>query len=87
MWAYLCGKKGATGEEWVAAAINDDLTTIGVNGEHLIPKSDQENAIGDVLTKNTQLRDDRSTARENSVLGDSNNNGKVDKQYKKLWVW
>lgn len=79
VWAYLCGKKGATGEEWVARAIDEDLTTVGVNSEHLITKSDQENAVGDALARVALSRAGRSTARETSVLGDSDNNGRVEK--------
>ena len=77
--AYLVGRKGATTDDWVPLQINEDLTTVGVNGDHLITKSDQENAVGDVLTKVAQHRAGRSTARENSVLGDSDNNGRVEK--------
>ena len=79
VWAYLCCKKGATGQEWAALQINEDLTTVGVNGDHLVTKSDQENAVVDVLARVSHHRADRSTARENSVLGDSDNNGRVEK--------
>ena len=60
----------------MALAINDDLTTVGVNGDHLITKSDQENAVTDVLAQVSHHRAGGSTARENSVLGDSDNNGR-----------
>lgn len=84
VWGYLCGKKGAVGEEWLGMAINDDLTTVGVNSEYLITKSDQENAIIDILAEVSHARADKTTAREHSVLGDSDDNGKVGNAVKEV---
>ena len=47
MWAYTVQRKGAT-DEWLAEQITDDFETIGLAGERLIIKADQETAITDV---------------------------------------
>ena len=47
IWGYAVESKGAS-EEWVVEQIVEDLETVGVSGERIIVKADQENAITDV---------------------------------------
>ena len=59
----------------MALATADDLTTVGVNDDHLITKSGQEHAVVEVLAIVSHHGAGRRTARENSVLSDSDDNG------------
>ena len=47
VWAYAVEKKGAS-EEWIAPQILEDMETVGLQGEKVVMKSDQEASIVDV---------------------------------------
>ena len=81
VWAYPVSKKGSTDEMWVTEQIIEDLDTMGLNDCRLTFKSDQERSTED-LQKTIQRKrgtEGLGTAIENSPVGDSNNNGKVER--------
>ena len=78
MWAYAVQCKGAT-DEWLAEQITNDLETIGLAGERLIIKADQEPAITEVQRAVAEARAKSGTAIEQSRVGDSNSNGRVER--------
>ena len=78
MWAYTVQRKGAT-DEWLAEQITDDFETIGLAGERLIIKANQETAITDVQRAVAAARSKFGTAIEQARVGDSNSNGRVEK--------
>ena len=78
MWAYAVQCKGAT-DEWLAEQIKDDLETIGLAGERLIIKADQEPAITEVQRAVAAARATSGTAMEQARVGDSNSNGRVER--------
>ena len=47
VWGYAVQHKGA-GEEWLIQQLTEDIGTIGMAGERIIVKSDQESAMNDV---------------------------------------
>ncbi|MBN71658.1 MAG: hypothetical protein CME32_20555 [Gimesia sp.] len=78
LWAYAVGSKGAS-EDWVAEQIVDDIETIGLAEERVILKTDQENSITDLQRAVVKLRTGHGTAMEQSRVGDSNSNGRVER--------
>ena len=70
--------KGAS-EEWIASQVIEDLETVGLAQERLIMKSDQENAITELQRSIAKERAAFGTALEDSKVGDSNSNGKVER--------
>ena len=78
MWAYTVQRKGAT-DEWLAEQITDDFETIGLAGERLIIKANQETAITDVQRAVAAARSKFGTAIEQARVGDSNSNGRVER--------
>ena len=78
IWAYACESKGA-GEQWLIDQIVDDIQTIGLSEERIIVKSDQENSITELQRGIATARAGHGTAIENSRVGDSNSNGRVER--------
>ncbi len=78
IWAYAVASKGAT-EAWVSEQIVEDLETVGLANERLITKADQESSITDVQRSIAKARKGYGTAIEQSRVGDSNSNGKVER--------
>ena len=79
VWAYPVEKKGAT-EEWLSAQILDDLETVGLQGEKIVLKSDQEPAIVDVARDISRARQGAfGTAMETSAVGESDSNATVER--------
>ena len=78
MWAYAVESKGG-GETWVAEQIVEDLETVGISQERLIVKADQENSITDLQREIAKARGPLGTAIEQSKVGDSNTNGKIER--------
>ena len=76
--ASYVGRKAALGEEWIVDAVDEALTTEGINDGRLVTKSGQENAITDILRRIARHLGDRSTALEHSQLLDSGNNDRVE---------
>ena len=77
LWAYMVQCKGST-DEWLAEQITDDLETIGLAGERLIIKADQEVAITDVQRAVAVARSQFGTAIEQARVGDSNSTRRVE---------
>ena len=78
IWAYTVRSKGAS-EAWVAEHIVEDMETVGVTEERLIVKADQEISITDVQKAVVKLRSGYGTAIDQSRVGDSNSNGKIER--------
>ena len=79
VWAYPVDKKGAT-EEWLSAQILEDLETMGLQGEKIVLKSDQEPAIVDVARDISRARQGAyGTAMETSAVGESDSNASVER--------
>ena len=78
VWAYAVQSKGAT-EDWLSEQIVKDLETIGLRDERLILKADQESSITDIQRAVARMRKGYGTAIEQSRVGDSNSNGRVER--------
>ena len=78
IWAYACESKGAS-EAWMVEQMVEDFQTVGLTNERLILKSDQENSIKELQRAVAEARAGHGTAIENSRVGDSNSNGKVER--------
>ena len=83
IWAYAVSTKGAS-ETWVAEQITEDLETVGLSQERIIVKADQEASITDVQRAVVQARSGLGTALEQSRVGDSNSNGRVERAIQDL---
>ena len=81
VWAYPVAKKGSSDEMWVTEQMIEDLDTMGLNDCRLTFKADQEKSTGDLqnTVKRKRGAEGLGTAIENSPVGDSNNNGKVER--------
>ena len=78
VWAYACSAKGGS-EEWLVDQIVEDMDTIGLAEERIIVKTDQEPSMTDMQKSIAKERAKHGTALENSRVGDSNSNGKVER--------
>ncbi len=78
LWAYAVESKGA-GEVWMTEQIVEDIETVGLANERIIVKADQEPAIIDVQRGVAKARAGHGTALENSKVGDSNSNGRIER--------
>ena len=81
LWAYPVQSKGAA-EQWVIEQIAEDLETVGLANERIIIKAVQENSITDVQRAVVRLRKDYATCIEQSRVGDSNSNVKVEGRFR-----
>ena len=79
VWAYALKSKSVNEDPWIVDQIIDDLATVGMSKERIIIKSDQEPAITELQTEIARRRGDYGTGLENSKVGDSNNNGKIER--------
>ena len=82
IWAYAVENKGS--DDRVAEQIVDDLETVGLAGERIIIKADQEVAITELQRTVARLRKDYGSALEQSRVGDSNSNGRVERAIQDL---
>ena len=83
IWAYACESKGS-GEQWIIEQILEDLETIGISEERIILKTDQESSMTDIQKAIAKARAGHGTALENSRVGDSDSNGKVERAIQDL---
>ena len=83
IWAYAVRSKGAT-EAWMVEQIVEDLETIGLSNERIILKADQESSITDVHQAVAKLRKGQGSAIEQSRVGDSNSNGRIERAIQDL---
>ena len=56
IWAYPVEGKGVAAAEWLIAQVIEDLDTCGLDGCHMVVKSDQEPAIIEVQKEIAELR-------------------------------
>ena len=82
IWAYVVEHKGS--DDWVAEQIVDDLETVGLANERIVIKADQETAITDLQRSVAKLRKGYGSALEQSRVGDSNSNGRVERAIQDL---
>ena len=78
IWAYAVEVKGGS-DPWIVEQIVEDLETIGLTEERLVLKTDQESSITDLQKEIALARKGHGTAIENSRIGDSNSNGRVER--------
>lgn len=78
IWCYAVENKGA-GETWLAEQLTEDLETIGLTQERLILKADQEPSVTDVQREMVRRRSGHGTAIEQSHVGSSNTNGRIER--------
>lgn len=81
-WAYVVEHKGS--DSWLTEQIVDDLETVGLANERIVIKADQEVAITDLQKSVARLRKDYGSALEQSRVGDSNSNGRVERAIQDL---
>ena len=80
VWAYALESKSAAAETWMVDQVVDDIGTVGLAKERIIVKSDQEPAITDLQRFVAHKRSDVGTALENSQVGPSNSNGRIERE-------
>ena len=64
--------------------IVDDFETVGLANERIVIKADQEVAITDLQRSVARLRKDHGSALEQSRVGDSNSNARVERAIQDL---
>ena len=79
LWAYAIEGKGAVSVDWVAQQVVEDIETVGLANERIITKTDQEPSIIQLQQEIAARRKDGGTALENSRVGDSDSNGKIER--------
>ena len=79
LWAYTIEGKGAVSVDWVAQQVVEDLETVGLSKERIITKTDQEPAIVQLQQEVAAKRKESGTALENSRVGDSDSNGRIER--------
>ena len=87
IWAYPVEGKGVAAAEWLVAQVIEDLDTCGLDGCHMVCKSDQEPSIAEVQKEIAEWRRRAGvggTALENSRVGDSQSNGRVERAIEEL---
>lgn len=87
IWAYPVEGKGIAAAEWLVAQVIEDLDTCGLDGCHMVVKSDQEPSIIEVQREISEFRRRAGvggTALENSRVGDSQSNGRVERAIEEL---
>ena len=83
IWSYAVKSKGMA-EKWVAEQMAEDIETIGLSEERIILKADQEASITEVQRAVAKAREGYGTAIEQSKVGDSNTNGKIERAIQDL---
>ena len=83
VWAYALSSKSVAEDPWVAEQLVDDMCTVGMARERVVIKSDQEAAIVELQSEVAKRRNYNDygvgTGIENSKVGDSNSNGKIER--------
>ena len=86
-WAYPVEGKGVEAADWLVTQILEDLDTCGLDGCRLVLNSDQEPSIVEVQHAIKDARGkahSHGTAIENSKVGDSNSNARVERAIQEL---
>ena len=84
VWSYALEGKGAVSTDWIAPKMVEDMNTMGLKQERIITKSDQEPSIVQVQHEIAKLRTESGTAIENSRVGESDSNGKVERAIREV---
>ena len=79
VWGYAIEGKGAVSVEWLAQQVVEDIETVGLAAERIITKTDQEPAIVQLQQEVAKRRQEAGTALENSRVGDSDSNGRIER--------
>ena len=83
VWAYALKSKSVAEDPWIADQLVDDMSTVGMARERVIVKSDQEPAIVELQLEIAKKRGygdyGIGTGIENSKVGDSDSNGKIER--------
>ena len=90
IWAYPVEGKGISAAEWLITQVIEDLDTCGLDGCHMVVKSDQEPAIVEVQKEISEVRrraGTGGTALEDYRVGDSQSNGRVERAIEELGDW
>ena len=84
VWAYAIEAKGATSLDWLASKVVEDIETVGMSKERIITKTDQEASIVQLQQEVARQRTAAGTALENSRVGDSDSNGKIERAIREV---
>ncbi len=84
VWSYAIEGKGAISLDWLAAKVVEDIETVGLSKERIIAKTDQESSIIQLQREVARLRKEAGTALENSKVGDSDTNGKIERAIREV---
>ena len=84
VWAYATRGKGYASDPWLPRKIHNDLTTAGMGATHISLKTDNEPAILEVRREVSKCRGDVPTGLDDSRVGDSNSNGKVERNVREV---
>ena len=79
VWAYALNTKSCSEGPWVADQMFDDMMTIGPPKERVIVESDHEASIVELQQTIAKTWTQVETRVENSKVGDSNSNGKIER--------
>ena len=78
LWAYPVRSKGSLNEPWLAQQIVWDMETVGLQGERVLVKSDQEASITDLGREIATLRGAHGTGMDEFRVGDHNSNATIE---------
>ena len=84
VWAYAIDAKGSSSLDWLARQVVSDLETVGLSQERIIVKSDQEPSIVQLQKEIARQRGEASTGIENSRVGDSDSNGRIERAIREV---
>ena len=84
VWAYALDSKGSETLDWLSRQVVQDIETVGLSQERIIMKSDQEASMVQLQKEVARQRSDFGTAIENSKVGDSNSNGKIERTIREV---
>ena len=84
VWCYATNGKGHASDPWLARKLHQDLATVGVGATQIVIKSDTEAAIVELRREVTKSRGDAPTGFDDSRVGDSNSNGKVERAVREV---
>ena len=79
VWTYATNAKGYASDPWLPKKLQSDLTTVGMGLVRIVVKTDTEPAILDLRREMAKGRGDAPTGFEDSRVGDSNSNAKIER--------
>ena len=84
VWVYTVNAKGVAADKWLPGKIANDLTTVGMGNTRIVVKTDTEPAIVDLRNSLSEARDGIPTGFDDSRVGDSNSNGKIERTIREV---